>query len=245
MQTQSSPTAPAIAAPPAPSAPAAPAPVVVGANTGQGTIAIPKTQAELDALRARRSELSDQLQSASGRRRDLERRLPGMDQAARAGVQQRIAFLDQRILGLESQLDVVGQQLASVPPGLAETAMPEKFLDGFDAGNATGIAVTFTIFVLAPIALAMSRFVWKRSVAPVRPPSMDAAAAQRLDRIENAVDAIAIEVERVSEGQRFLTRLFTEGRDAAAPSALGAGERPAEPVRVGRDDAVGVPRRNG
>ncbi len=34
--------------------------------------------------------------------------------------------------------------------------------------------------------------------------------AERLERIEQAVDAIAIEMERVSEGQRFTTRLLAE-----------------------------------
>ncbi|MGI8844361.1 MAG: hypothetical protein ACR2HZ_11715 [Gemmatimonadaceae bacterium] len=33
---------------------------------------------------------------------------------------------------------------------------------------------------------------------------------QRLERIEHAVDAIAIEVERISEGQRFTTRLLSD-----------------------------------
>jgi len=32
----------------------------------------------------------------------------------------------------------------------------------------------------------------------------------RLERIEQAVDAIAIEVERISEGQRFTTKLLSE-----------------------------------
>jgi hypothetical protein len=35
----------------------------------------------------------------------------------------------------------------------------------------------------------------------------------RLARIEQAVDAIAIEVERIAESQRFLTRLQTERTD--------------------------------
>ena len=35
----------------------------------------------------------------------------------------------------------------------------------------------------------------------------------RLARIEQAVDAIAIEVERIAEGQRFLTKLQTERTD--------------------------------
>jgi len=33
---------------------------------------------------------------------------------------------------------------------------------------------------------------------------------ERIARIEAAVEAIAIEVERISEGQRFTTRLLTE-----------------------------------
>ncbi len=37
----------------------------------------------------------------------------------------------------------------------------------------------------------------------------------RLQRLEQAVDSIAIEVERISEGQRFTTRLLSEQRDAA------------------------------
>lgn len=34
--------------------------------------------------------------------------------------------------------------------------------------------------------------------------------ASRLTSLEQSLDAIAVEVERVGEGQRFMTRLFTE-----------------------------------
>ncbi len=37
---------------------------------------------------------------------------------------------------------------------------------------------------------------------------------ERLSRIENAIDAMSIEVERISEGQRFVTRLLAERDDA-------------------------------
>ena len=40
----------------------------------------------------------------------------------------------------------------------------------------------------------------------------------RLVRIEQAVDAIALEVERISEGQRFTTRLLSEQKEAARQS---------------------------
>ena len=45
----------------------------------------------------------------------------------------------------------------------------------------------------------------------------------RLERIEQAVDAIAIEVERISEGQRFTSRLLADRVPAAeVRSELGA-----------------------
>ena len=34
--------------------------------------------------------------------------------------------------------------------------------------------------------------------------------AQRLERVEQAVDTTAVEVERISEGQRFTTKLLAE-----------------------------------
>ena len=43
----------------------------------------------------------------------------------------------------------------------------------------------------------------------------------RLDRLESAVDAIAIEVERISEGQRFTVGLLTERLPARTPDRLG------------------------
>ncbi|HKT09047.1 MAG TPA: hypothetical protein VJR24_14205 [Gemmatimonadaceae bacterium] len=58
-----------------------------------------------------------------------------------------------------------------------------------------------------------------------RPPLDD----NRLQRLEQAVDAIAVEVERISEGQRFTTKLLAQRQgDGAA--------EPADPVRVPRSD---------
>ncbi len=48
----------------------------------------------------------------------------------------------------------------------------------------------------------------------------------RLKRLEQAVDAIAVEVERISEAQRFTTKLLSErhAEESRAPSA--AAKRP-------------------
>ena len=38
----------------------------------------------------------------------------------------------------------------------------------------------------------------------------DSIADVRMERLEHAVDAIALEIERISEGQRFTTKLLSE-----------------------------------
>ena len=43
----------------------------------------------------------------------------------------------------------------------------------------------------------------------------------RLERMEQAIDSIAVEVERISEGQRFTTKLLSE-RVGSSPPAVGA-----------------------
>lgn len=67
-----------------------------------------------------------------------------------------------------------------------------------------------------PIARAISRKI-DRAPAPSPLPS---DLATRLERMEQAIDSIAIEVERISEGQRFTTKLLTDrgtaGGDANA-----------------------------
>jgi hypothetical protein len=56
-------------------------------------------------------------------------------------------------------------------------------------------------------------------------PKLSAAMEHRLERIEQAVDAIAVEMERVSEGQRFTTKLLSERNAPQAPSADDPGPR--------------------
>ena len=56
------------------------------------------------------------------------------------------------------------------------------------------------------------------------------ASEERLARVEHAVESIAIEVERIGEGQRFVTTLLTQtGHQALVP--VGAAEQPAHMPR--------------
>jgi Na+/glutamate symporter len=75
------------------------------------------------------------------------------------------------------------------------------------------------IFIGTPMARAWARRV-DRQAALAKVPS---EVTERLERMEHAIDSIAIEVERISEGQRFTTKLLSERhRDAEAlPAPLG------------------------
>ncbi|MEO6331616.1 MAG: hypothetical protein ABIV11_04745 [Gemmatimonadaceae bacterium] len=186
-----------------------------GPGNAAQTLAIPMTRAEVAAIRARRSELSTQLTSASRRRRDLAEQLKSADEAARPGLEQRIAVLDERIVQLESDIAQTGQLLTGAPAGaLASTG--QEILGGFGSGEILAFGIVVTIFVFAPLAVGAARMMWKRAAAgPVRhviPPE----TSGRLERIEQAVEAIAVEVERVSEGQRFVTKLMSEAKAVPA-----------------------------
>lgn len=200
--------------------PAPPPQAVVRIEQGPGnaaqTLAIPMTRAEMAAIRARRSELSNQLISASNRREELAGQLRQATGADRAGLEQRIGVLDQRIVQLESDIAETGRQLTGAPAGFLSSTRADGVLAGFTSGQVLAGGIVFTIFVLAPLAVGASRMMWKRaSAGPVRsmiPPE----TSGRLERIEQAVEAIAIEVERVSEGQRFVTKLMSEGKAVPA-----------------------------
>lgn len=76
-----------------------------------------------------------------------------------------------------------------------------------------GAFVSAVVVVIGfPVARAYSRKIEAEARNPRIPPEV----MHRLDRIEQAVDAVAIEVERISEGQRFTTKLLSEGESAPA-----------------------------
>jgi hypothetical protein len=92
-----------------------------------------------------------------------------------------------------------------------------------------GVAVVATV-TWGGVALVLGLYLIKawirRGELRNAPGALPHDVSQRLARIEAAVDSIAIEVERVSEGQRFLTKLQA---DKVGISAGGA--KAPEPTR--------------
>jgi hypothetical protein len=80
----------------------------------------------------------------------------------------------------------------------------------------TVVAIVAIVFmsgaaVLVPLVKAFaSRLEHKPQLGTPVPGDL----GDRLDRIERSVEAVAIEVERISEGQRFVTKLLAERETA-------------------------------
>jgi hypothetical protein len=217
MQSQDQPQVVVTVPPPAPRA------ITVGGADGKNqTLSIPATEGDMRALMARRQELSDQLTSVSDRRHDLSMELEGTaDAGARAGLLERVGVLDKRILQLENDVAVTGSQLAAAPSdliGITESARNEPQGDEFPEGVMVGGG---SVLFASIVFFFFARRLRKRRSRVAPPPALENESALRLQRLEQGMDAIAIEIERVSEGQRFVTKLLSEPQPLATPRRVG------------------------
>jgi hypothetical protein len=72
------------------------------------------------------------------------------------------------------------------------------------AGMVTAIVIVLGI----PLVIVQARKIWKRDSASHM--TSTGHDDHRLERIEQAIDAMAVEVERIAEGQRFVTKLLSD-----------------------------------
>jgi hypothetical protein len=198
--------------------PPLPAPPTVLLQDGFSPDGVPMTREAVRSMRGQRSELSDQLQSAAGRREELAQEMATASPAERPQMQARLNQLDERILSIETEIARTGALIARAPGQYLRNAGPDVSpFSNSGPPNMTAIGVIFTIFVLAPIAVSVARLVWRRASNPVRP-AIDKEQGEVLRRLEGNVDAIALEIERISEGQRFVTKLLAERERARLES---------------------------
>ena len=199
-------------------------PVLVSQTTLEG---VPTTRAEYRALVDKRSALSDQLISASGRRTELAEQLNATHPDARKGILDRLEVLDERIVKLEQEIERTGVLVANAPRSLATVASTSPASQGPGLGSAIGeniipLTAIVSTFVLLPLAIAMARAIWRRGSHSERSTLTDVGAQRQLEQMQQSIDAIAIEVERISEGQRFMSKMLNTGSRAGHQSAVPA-----------------------
>lgn len=153
----------------------------------------------------------------------------GQQENARQGVREAIEEMKAEIQAARAE----GRNITIQPQFNPENVIPPQAVD---ISVAFFVMMAFVIVGL-PLARAFARRMDRRGeTAPA------SEISPRLDRIEQAIEAIAIEVERVSEGQRYTTKAISELRGLPAANPIGgwpSGAR--EPERVPASESTRRP----
>lgn len=184
-----------------------------------------RAQTKVSQLEVRVGELTQGQQ----RTRGVEQRRLGQDYASAVADLQLAHVSRQRAERrlnqlLEQQVDgdraVVAPVVAVSPPAspgrAAGTTFQQPHDDFFSPSQVMDI-MTGGAILLLPFVIVLARQLWIRGT---RRPAFDPENSPRLHRIEEAVEAIALEIERIGEAQRFTTKLLAERQpDAVGPIA--------------------------
>ena len=82
-----------------------------------------------------------------------------------------------------------------------------------------GVMATIAIVCVGSYAsIKATNRIWSKEKGPA-PGELD-DMRQRLEQLQQSVDSVAVEVERISEGQRFTTKLLAERPEGEPLSAL-------------------------
>lgn len=178
--------------------------------------AVATTQASPETIAALQAQIAGERASIEKLTAQLN---PGLSDAAENSITSQIEASQERLSSLQGQLD----RALGVSPGVA--VMAPAFPPGPEMIPQEAVDMTYAFFttvaVIAigiPLARAFGRWLDRRGNPA--PSAGGSDLAPRLDRMEQAIDSIAIEMERVSEGQRFTNKLMSEMRALPAPNPM-------------------------
>ena len=190
-------------------------PVIAGPGHDIATMELAQLRAHADALKLRlndldvqRGQIADDRANASPTERQKFAKSWADVNHELTHVRIQLDATARQISELEAARDQARAAVISVPPPV----LAERGLEMDMARERMIGAAAFIL--LFPLVIAWSRRLWHRG----RPqPAVDLEASPRLQRMEQAIESIALEVERIGEAQRFTTKLLAERQpDAAA-----------------------------
>jgi hypothetical protein len=210
--------------------------------------------ANIRELQARLANLQTRVAVLEAQRGVLVQGTRSDNSFTRGDAEGKLLSVDLDLAGARAQLASVETQLGQAGAPTTVINVPPTQPSGpapiIDPDAVTAVFVLTAIAILIPLSIGITRRLWRRPVVPSAS-MLEDKLSPRLDRLEQAVDAIAIEVERISEAQRFVAKVLSErppvttsqaSNDAAGLSegkpflALGAG--PMEPIRMAERQAV-------
>jgi len=190
-----------------------------------GARSAPSASAIYEGLKAQRRELTDQLNDLQGTRETISGQLEQLSATApeRKPLETRLNDIDQRLVTVDGMIATNATQIAQAAAIPGAVVEPPPYVQSGPPEEAWVAGGFFLVLVIFPLTIAYARRIWRRGAVTVS--AFPKELSDRLFRMEQAVEATSLEVERIGEGQRFLTKLFTEGESARA---LGTG--PAQPI---------------
>lgn len=186
--------------------------------------------AKLGELRAKAGELKVKMSDLDSRRNQLvEQGTRAATNEGRSAVNRSLAGVQHDLTTTQVQLEQINAQIDELqtvrdltrvfslqgPPStaIATVPPPDPFL-----GPKEIMTIGSGMFILAlPLVLVLARRLWVRGVPRT---SLDLENSPRLQRIEQAIESIAVEVERIGEAQRFTTKLLAERHADAGQHVL-------------------------
>ena len=198
--------------------------VISGPQDGKAVV-ISRPQTELGQLRARAAELKLRASDLEVRKSQLgeRRRSLGAD-VDKTTIDKQLADVEHDLAATHIELEGLGKEMEDLEKArdLARVgitlAPPPQPIDMDLMRERERMLGAGALIVLLPLVLAVSRRLWHRSGPRM---GVDVENSPRLQRMEQAIESIAVEVERIGEAQRFTTKLLTERHgDAAARLAV-------------------------
>jgi len=200
---------------------------------GPVTASTQDLNAKLGDLRAKASDLKLRTSDLEVRKNQLgeQRRRLGAD-VAPGMIDKQLADAEHELASTRIQLESMNQQIEDLqteremarvfglqgPPGIATTAPPAidpRISNRIELERGAAIG---GFLLLVPFVIVYARRLWHRGGPQQR---NDIEESPRLQRMEQAIESIALEVERIGEAQRFTTKLLADRQpDAVARMAM-------------------------
>jgi hypothetical protein len=172
-------------------------------------------------LKSKQEVMSNQVRELTEKRDELAGDMRDRTGVDLEGAQARLKALDAQLQQAEVDLNAVTREMAAAAPASMSETVREVWRgygeeDLVGAGFA-GAGIMFALF----LPLIYRTFRRRRYVPPgTTTSSTPSIGGERIERMEMAIDSIAVEMERVSENQRFMTRLMTETQLAGTIAAV-------------------------
>jgi hypothetical protein len=171
-----------------------------------------------DAARQAQIEARSQAREAQNQARDAQNQARDAANQAR-DAQNQLSDAERQLLQQQAGLPVIaGTGSHTIQPGdFPNNVIPPQVVD-----ISIAFFVMCAVMVIGwPLARAFGRRLERNG--PAAAAAVPAAVGEQLERIEQAVEAMSIEIERISESQRFLAKL--QSANTPEHAALPASDR--------------------